>query len=767
MPKVADQYLEVDPWLIVEKGFHPDRSRVSESIFSSANESMGVRGYFDEGYSGDRHVGSYINGVFEARQIDKSYKGISTSGNYMVNTLDWLYTRIRCGAETLDLQNSKFRDFRRSLDMRDGIVKRDFIWEAADGSEIKLHFERFVSMEKSELGCQRLRIETLKGSPQLELFFALDFDTFHEASDKKNFWSLEKAEEASGHPALLARTINTHQPVFSGFKLSASPSLPLQYTSEGKKVGYRANLKLEPGQSVSFEKMVVNVRFDGGTETEKAWAEGLEALKRDASGSFDEEAKAHSLYWKELWETLDARIEGDPENQQGLRYSIFQLHQTYHGANPKANIGAKGLTGEFYNGHTFWDSEAYCLNFYLFNNPKAAKNLLLYRYHHLPQAIARAKEIDCEGACFPFATINGEEDCGLWWIANTEIHVGLAIFYAIWHYARVTDDKAFLYKEGAELLVQLSRFYASRGQWAQKSGDFGLYGVMGPDEFKLMVNHNCYMNLLMKKTFEYSASVLAEMQKKNPSAYKTLASKVGLRPMEAKDWLKKAKKTRILQDKKKGIYEQNEGFFDMPHMELKSIPAEQFPLYHSWSYDRLYRYDMHKQPDVLLFLFFFNREFSAKLKKSNYDYYEPRCIHESSLSPAIHSILASEIGYHEQSYKLAQFASRLDLDNYNRNTREGLHTTSLSASWMNLVNGFGGMRSDGKELSFEPSIPKKWKSFSYRILYRDAVVEVSVDKKKVRLSLVKGSSVPAKLFGKLVKITAKGVEAALPKARVA
>ena len=767
MPKVADRYLEVDPWLIVEKGFHPDRSRVSESIFSSANETMGVRGYFDEGYSGDRHQGSYINGVYESRKIDKSYKGISTSGNYMVNTLDWLYTRISVAGELLDLNKSKFDDFKRSLDMRIGVVTRSFVWHCASGAKLKLTFERLVSMATPQLGCQRLSVESLGAAAEIKIHFGLDFDTVHESSGGKNFWDCQKQSEESGSACILASTKNTQQSVFASCRLISAPQLAASYLDEEKKVSYQVQFTLPAGAKQSFEKLVVIERFDKGTSLDSAWTQGLALRDKISPPSFDTAKTAHAAYWEELWSTLDATIEGDPENQQGLRYSIFQLHQTYHGANPKANIGAKGLTGEFYNGHTFWDSEAYCLNFYLFNNPKAAKNLLLYRYHHLPQAIARAKEIDCEGACFPFATINGEEDCGLWWIANTEVHVGLAIFYAIWHYARITEDKAFLYREGAELLVQLSRFYASRGQFGQVTGKFGLLGVMGPDEFKLMVNHNCYMNLLMKKTLSYTAEVLQEMQKKAPKEFKTLSTKLKLKPTEPKEWLKKAKLTRILQDKKTGVFEQNEGFFDMPHMDLKSIPAEQFPLYHSWSYDRLYRYDMHKQPDVLLFLFFFNREFSSKVKKQNYDYYEPRCIHESSLSPAIHSILASEIGYHDQAYSLAQFASRLDLDNYNRNTREGLHTTSLSAAWMNLVNGFGGMRSDGKLLSFEPSIPKKWKSFSYRILYRGCVLSVKVDKKEVELKLIKGKEIAAEVYGKRVRIDSKGVKVKLPSNRKA
>jgi maltose phosphorylase len=753
---------------VVEESFHPDRSRVSESIFSSANEYMGVRGYFEEGYGGDRHVGSYINGIYESRKVAASYKGISTSGNYMVNTLDWLYTRIRAGDELLDLEHSKFSDFVRTLDLRSGVMTREFNWHLACGKTLRIKFERFLSMQNPELGAQRVSFESLDYAGTLEAIFGLDFDTFHETGGSESLWNVARKQEIDGFYAILAESRNTKKKVFSGFELAASEALAKRPWQEDQKVGTLATLEFTPRKKIVVEKLVVNAaRYADTTSMADAWAQGFELLQRLTHTTFDEALAQHRRHWDELWRMLDATIEGDEENQQGLRYCIFQLHQTYQGSDPKANIGAKGLTGEAYNGHTFWDTEAYCLNFYLFNNPRAAKNLLLYRYHHLPQAIARAREIDCDGACFPFATINGEEDCGLWWIANTEIHVGLAIFYGVWHYSKVTGDKDFLYKEGAELLVQLSRFYASRGQYGQRSGKFGLYGVMGPDEFKLMVNHNAYMNLLMKKTFEFTALVLAEMAAQAPTSLEALSDKVRLRPDEAVDWLTKAGDTLILQDEETGIFEQNQGFFDMPHKDLESIPPEEFPLYHSWSYDRLYRYDMHKQPDVLLFLFFFNREFSTAVKQRNYDYYEPRCIHESSLSPAIHSVLAAELGYHEQAYALAQHASRLDLDNYNRNTREGLHTTSLSAAWMNLVYGFGGMRSDGPLLSFEPCIPRKWKSYSYRILVRDGALEVKVDRRSITLRAVKGKGQVVQVFGRRTMVTPEGVSVPLPENRIA
>jgi maltose phosphorylase len=491
-------------------------------------------------------------------------------------------------------------------------------------------------------------------------------------------------------------------------------------------------------------------------------------LATAAAGLNDAEIfSAQTAYWKGIWETSDIIIDGDPENQQGIRFCIFQLYQTYHGDHPGYNIGAKGLTGEAYRGLAFWDTESYCLPFYMFNNPKAARSLLEFRYRTMPEAMQRAKDVDCEGACYPIATIDGTESCDLWQHSNLQLHVGTAVSYGIWHYVKNTGDREFLYSKGAEMLIQISRFYATRGQWGARSGEYGYFGVMGPDEFQLMVNNNCYINLMAKKLFEFTLETAAEMQKAVPDAWAELVAKTALREEELSDWGNKAERMKIPADPDTGVYEEHDGFFDMPHIDIHSIPVTEFPLYSNWSYDRLYRYDMIKQPDVLMFMFLYNGQFSREAKLANYEYYEPRCIHESSLSPSIHSILASEIGKHEEAYKFFEFATRLDLDNYNRNTREGLHTTSIAAAWMNIVYGFGGMRSDGARLSFQPSLPERWTSYSFQVLYEGVLLRVEVNKDSVRVQAVSGGSTEIIVYGQRIKVSADGIELPLDEGMMA
>jgi maltose phosphorylase len=328
----------------------------------------------------------------------------------------------------------------------------------------------------------------------------------------------------------------------------------------------------------------------------------------------------------------------------------------------------------------------------------------------------------------------------------------------------ISKDKEFLYTHGVEMLIQISRFLKSRGAWGQISKKFGFFSVMGPDEFHMMVNNNCYTNYMAKKTFNYTLKVLNEIKENSIHHYYELQKKIDFSEAELQGFKVCADNMLILLNEDSGIYEQHEGYFNLPHIDVDSIPIEEFPLYHNWSYDRIYRSHMIKQPDVLMFMFLYNQEFSFESKKANYEYYEPRTIHESSLSPAIHSIFASELQKHDEAFDFFGFATRLDLDNYNRNTKEGLHTTSLAGAWINIVYGFGGMRSDGEILRFSPCIPKAWNSYSFRIVYRDAVLLIKVNKENVDFQVVNDKSAAIEIYGGKYDIDSRGLTIAIPDA---
>ncbi len=773
MPKTPIKYFRGDPWTIVEEGFDPTYQRVSESVFSLANEFMGVRGYFEEGYSGDHLLGSYFNHLYEMMDIhhDQVFKGFVTQGAAMINAVDWLYTRLWLDGEQLDLAKSKFSGFTRQLDMRQGILTREFVWEATNGKKLLVTFLRFTNMQSTNLGCQRIILKPLNFSGTVQIRSGLDFNTHYEigagwdqtgngSSQQSgriiNFWKCKRKDEINNGWAIQAQTARSGHQLFSSFRLLSEQALNVSLVQDEKFIGVDYSLQVKQDVATSVDKVVV-CDWQKSTDVDAVWNRGLELTKRHAASTFDSTLAEHTAFWKNVWDVLDIEIDGDPDVLQGLRFSDFQTYQSYHGENADLNALCKGLTGEVYFGWVFWDSEIYTHRLMMFIDPPAAKKLLQYRYHRLPQALERAKQLDCEGARFPFATITGMEDSGTWQHVDLEIHANTAVAYAIWHQNKICPDKEFLYQEGIEMLVQICRFLASAGGWSPIHGDFGFYGVMGPDEFHTMVNHNCYTNVTGKKAFEFTLNVLAEMQQNAPEQYRQAITKTDLKPHEPEQWKKMAEKMRIPKDEHTGVYEQHAGYFDLPHVDLQHFPVEQIPIYKNWAYIKIFRHNIVKQPDVLNLMYFYSQDYSLAEKRANYEFYEARTIHELSLSPSLHSILAAELGKMDEAYTFFAYGARMDLDNYNRNTDQGLHVTSAAGVWASMIFGFGGMRTDGDVLIFQPTLPAKWNSYRFRVRYQGAMIEVRVNREKVEFQVISGPAVTVNVYGDNYILDGKGI----------
>ena len=773
LSKTAISYFRGDPWTIVEQGFDPAYQRVSESVFSVANEFMGVRGYFEEGYSGDHLLGSYFNHLYELMDIghDQVFKGFVTQGAAMINAVDWLYTRIRVDGEQLDLAKSAFSDFTRRLDMRAGVLTREFVWQTASGKHLKLTFIRFTDMQSTHVGCQRIIVEPLDFSGAVIMRAGLDFNTHYEigagwdqtgggertGSDGViNFWRCVRRSQVEGGWAIQGETLRSGHQLFSSFFLRTDQPVETSNVVDAKFIGTDFALNVEQGRPATVDRVVVN-DWAKTADAAAVWAGGLELMQRYAGATFDSLMAEHVAAWDQVWNVLDIDIEGDPAVLQGLRFSSFQTYQSYQGENPDLNALCKGMTGEVYFGWAFWDSEIYTHRLMMFVNPPAARKLLLYRHHRLEQAMERARQLDCEGARFPFATITGTEDSGTWQHVDLEIHSDLAISYAIWHHDVIMRDKEFLYREGIEMLLQICRFLASAGGWSPSKGDFGFYGVMGPDEFHMMVNHNCYTNVMGKKAFEFTLAVLDEMKTEVPDLYNEAVAKTSLRPDEPIQWAHMADKMRIPRDEQTGVFEQHAGYFDLPHVDLEHFPPDQIPVYKNWAYIKIFRYDMVKQPDVLNLMYFYSQDYTPQEKLVNYDFYEARTIHESSLSPSLHAILAIELGKLEDAYTFFSYGARMDLDNYNRNTDQGLHVTSAAGVWASMVFGYGGMRTDSDVLILQPTLPTQWRSYRFRVRYQGALLEVGVDADKVHLAVVNGTPVKVRIYGNDYLVDAAGV----------
>ena len=772
MPKTPINYFSGDPWTIVEEGFDPAYQRVSESIFSVANEFMGVRGYFEEGYSGDHLLGSYFNHLYEMMDIhhDQVFKGFVTQGAAMINAVDWLYTRLWVDGEQLDLAKCSYSDFTRKLDMHRGVLEREFVWQTATGKHLKLTFVRFTDMQSTRLGCQRIVLEPLDFSGAIEMRVGLDFNTHYEigagwdqsgngsqTKDVINFWKCLRKAPVDGGWAIQAETLRSSHQLFSGFYVQASQPIHTSLVEDAKFIGVDFALNVQQGAASTLDRIAVN-DWASTPDVELLWSRGVDLMRRHAGATFDDLMAEHAAFWAKVWNVLDIEIEGDPGVLQGLRFSSFQTYQSYHGEDPDLNALCKGMTGEVYFGWVFWDSEIYTHRMMMFIDPPAARNLLLYRYHRLEQAKVRAKQLDCEGARFPFASITGTEDSGTWQHVDIEIHSDVAVAYAIWHHDIILRDKEFLYREGIEMLIQISRYLASAGGWSPSKGDFGFYGVMGPDEFHMMVNHNCYTNVMGKKTFEFTLAVLDEVRAAAPDLYLAAIEATQLKPDEPEQWARMAEKMRIPRDERTGILEQHAGYFDLPHVDLEHFPLDQIPIYKNWAYVKIFRFDMVKQPDALNLMYFFSQDYTLEEKLVNYEFYEARTIHESSLSPSLHAILALEVGKLEDAYTLFSYGARMDLDNYNRNTEQGLHVTSAAGVWASMVFGFGGMRTDSDVLIFQPTLPRQWRSYRFRVRYRGALVEVLVDAQKVHLQVLEGvAPVTVRVYGHDLEIDARGV----------
>ncbi len=765
MAKFADKYFLADAWKIIEDGFDPEYGEVAESVFSQANEYMGVRGYFEEGYTGAHMQGSYFNGIYEEKkQGSQGYKGVVDTTEFMVNAVDFLYTRINLDGETLDIGTCNISSFKRTLDMKSGLLTRSFLWETKSGRKLELTFERLLSMKKNKIAVQRITVKALDFDGDVTIVSGLDFDTVHQSA-KESLWKCSVQECEGSHLAIMGETVRTAQHVYSFCSIDTkSVEEPAASSIIGEKRVARALvIRLDRNKAVTVTKKVYNAVHKHGS-MESFLSQCSSGIKELENVSFEGVLQDNICWWKNVWRKADITIEGDEWNQQGIRFCIFQMFQTYHGAAAGTNIGAKGLTGEAYNGNAFWDTETYCLPFFLFNDVQAAKNLLMFRYLTLKEAKERAGDLDCRGAFYPVATISGKECCNLWQHASLQLQASTAVAYGIWFYEKLTQDIEFLMEYGMEMLIEICRMLADRGDFTEDRKKFGYYGVMGPDEFQMMVNNNCYTNYMAKFTFSYTLSVCRRLKEEKPKEMEALYLKRNLTEEECREWKEMEENMFLPFDEKTGIYEQHEGYFKLPHVDVDRIPVEDFPLYNHWSYDRIYRNDMIKQPDVLMFMLLFNSAFGEDTLRANYEFYEPRCIHESSLSPSVHSILASQLKKHEEAYRFFQFATRMDLDNYNRNSSEGLHTTSIAAAWMNIVYGFGGLRSDGENISLCPSMPKQWRSYSFRIGYREDVLLVEVDVEKVCLSTLEGKAIDIDLYGKLVAVGKEPKEIAVPAA---
>jgi maltose phosphorylase len=452
----------------------------------------------------------------------------------------------------------------------------------------------------------------------------------------------------------------------------------------------------------------------------------------------------------------DITIEGDVKAQQGIRFNIFQLNQTYLGTDASLNIGPKGFTGEKYGGSTYWDTEAYCIPFYMATKDQSvARTLLEYRYEHLDKAIENAAKLGFTNgaALYPMVTMNGEECHNEWEITFEEIHRNGAIAFAIYNYHRFTEDFSYIPEKGLEVLIGIARFWHQRVNFSSDKNKYVMLGVTGPNEYENNVNNNWYTNYIAKWCIEYALENIDIVKNDHISDYIRIKQKVNFTDKELASWKNVAENMYFPYSEKHNIFMQQDGFLDKELITVTDLDQSQRPINQKWSWDRILRSPYIKQADTLQGFYMFEDHFSAEELERHFDFYEPFTVHESSLSPCVHSIQAAKLNRMEQAYEFYLRTSRLDLDDYNHEVEEGLHITSMAGTWMSIVEGFGGMRIINNMLSFTPKIPKGWKSYSFKVNFRNQVITVNISQNGNHFELEGKKEVKILVDGELVNVS--------------
>ena len=736
---------EIHPWKVVETRLDKERMRLSESLTSTGNGYMGMRGNFEEDYTGDTHLGTYIGGVWfpDKTRVGWWKNGYPLYFGKVINAVRLNGIHVEVDGETLDLNTAQVEAFYRELDMQNGLFLRRFTVRTAGGS-VQVEAERFVSLAQKELLAVRYRL-TPDYDAHVVMRPYLDANVRNlDSNYDETFWDMLEEEETEDALALLTKT--KENPFDTPrFAVSAAMSCwadGLEMAGRRLDSGYvetRYEGDVAAGEDVVMEKYALC--FTSRDYDEKVLSTlSLKAAARAREVGYDALRDAHTAAWRDRWAGCDVTIQGDDAAQQGIRFNLFQLLSTYSGDDARLNIGPKGFTGEKYGGATYWDTEAYCLPVYMaIAGQDVAKQLLLYRWLQLDGAYHNARQQGLKGALYPMVTFTGVECHNEWEITFEEIHRNGAIAHAIFNYATYTGDMDYMLREGLDVLCGVARFYTDRVHFSNRHGKYMIHGVTGPNEYENNVNNNWYTNRIAA----WSIGLFVTQARR---ASQERRRELAITEDELAHMVDVVEKMYYPEDAELGIFVQHDTFLDKELMPASDIPAGERPINQHWSWDHILRSCFIKQADVLQGLYFLNHLYDVETIRRNFDFYEPMTVHESSLSPCVHSILAAQLGYRQKAVEMYQRTARLDLDNINNDTDDGLHITSMAGSWLAIAHGFAGMRTtDG--LSLSPFLPDAWQGYAFQFHYRGRVIRVSVRPGQALVELLQGKPLKMTLCG--------------------
>lgn len=742
-------------WEIIEERFDIENNYRNETIFALGNGYIGFRGDFEEGYNmppGKGHGGTYINGFFESETIqygELAY-GYAERSQTILNVANSKIIKLSIDGEEFSMLSGEVLDYKRVLNLKEGILTRTVKWRSPMGKEISIHIKRLVSFNHKNLAAISYTVTPLNFDGKIRLTSILDGNVSNLASENdprvgskfkgKTLSEISRVVDKS-QGAILHCTTNSGLSIacamdnnletdrsYTTFDSASNCSIGVGYTIDGCR-----------GSSITLNKYVSYIT--SSDDEEDLLSKALKIACGGRNEGFSKIAEAQKEFMEEYWHLADIIINGDLPLQQGIRFNMFHLLQS-SGRDGKTSAAAKGITGEGYEGHYFWDTEMFILPSFLYHHPDICRKFLEYRYFTLDKARERARQLSHKrGALYPWRTINGEE-CSAYFPGGTaQYHIDGDIAYAVKRYAESSQDMEFMVNCGAEILFETARLWADLGAFIEKKGGrFCIDGVTGPDEYTAIVNNNCYTNLLARENLWNAYETALWMNREHGEEFKVLKNKIHLEEWEIENWKKTADNMYIPYDEKLGIYPQDDNFLEKAVWDFENTPAENYPLLLHYHPLVIYRHQVCKQADLVLALFLMPDKFTKEEKQRNYDYYEKLTTHDSSLSTCIFSIIASEIGYRDKAYKYFMDTARMDLDDYRGDTKHGIHAANMAGTWMCLVNGFAGMRIREGILSFSPYLPVGWEGYAFKVVYQNRLLGISVQSMQTKYELLEGDS---------------------------
>jgi len=749
-----------DEWNVIEKAFRPEFLAQLETMLALGNGYLGMRGCPEEG-GPNAENGTFINGFYETRPIvygEEAY-GFAKTGQTICNVTDSKIIKLFLDDEPFWLPNAHLLKYDRRLNMKSGTLDREILWETPAGKRVSITSRRLVSFPNRHVAAISYCVTLLNA----QAFVVISSEMrANEPGAPGNAGDPRLARTFSGrvlHPRTSyskdRRIVLCHATEKSRLTLTCATdnalesSCPHSYkvvqTADFGQVAF--TIEAQPGCPIQLTKYMV-YHTSQTASAEELCGRAEWTLDRVVTQGFQRLLASQEQYMDDFWRRSDVRIKDIREDrikrstveiQQAIRFNLFHILQASARAE-ETSVPAKGLTGQAYEGHYFWDTEIYLLPFLIYTSPRIARNLLAFRYKMLPQARARAKELGHRGAMFPWRTISGEEASAYYAAGTAQYHINADIMYALRKYVQATGDEAFLRNFGAEMLVETARLWVDLGFYSDaKGGKFCINGVTGPDEYNAVVNDNAYTNLMARENLHYATRVIESLRATEPDAYNALVHKTALEPSEVKAWIRAAENMYVPYDEKLKIIPQDDEFLDKERWDFRNTPADHYPLLLFYHPLNIYRKQVIKQADVILAMFLLGDVFPPETKKRNFDFYDPLTTGDSSLSSCVEAIIAAQIGDMEKAFRYGMAALLMDLADVGGNVQDGCHIASMGGTWMMLTYGFGGMRDNDGTLSFWPRrAPEENAILRFPVTYRGQRLEVEIGLDKVEYALREG-----------------------------